>query len=71
MGQGIGSKLYRILFAKLKEKSIHVALAGIALPNPESIALHEKFGMQKVAHFKEVGNKFDKWVDVAYWQVIL
>ena len=71
MGQGVGSKLYKVLFSKLREKSIHVALAGIALPNLESIALHEKFGMQKVAHFKEVGNKFDKWVDVAYWQVIL
>ncbi len=71
LGQGIGSSLYTTLFTELKEKSIHVALAGISLPNPESIALHEKFGMQKVAHFNEVGFKFAKWVDVAYWQVIL
>lgn len=71
MGQGIGSTLYKALFTELREKSIHVALAGIALPNPESIALHEKFGMEKVAHFKEVGFKFGEWVDVAYWQITL
>jgi len=70
LGEGIGSKLYQALFTELKEKSIHVVLAGIALPNPESIALHEKFGMEKAAHFKEVGYKFNKWVDVAYWQII-
>jgi phosphinothricin acetyltransferase len=48
-----------------------VVLAGIALPNPESVALHEKFGMRKVAHFSEVGYKFEQWIDVGYWQLIL
>jgi phosphinothricin acetyltransferase len=68
-GRGLGSKLYEALFAILREKSIHTVIGGIALPNPRSIALHEKFGMQKVAHFKEVGFKFNRWVDVGYWQV--
>lgn len=67
--KGWGSKLYDALFATLKESSIHSIIAGIALPNPSSIALHEKFGMEQVAHFKEVGYKFDQWVDVGYWQV--
>jgi len=66
--QGFGTMLYEALFAELKRKSVHVVIGGIALPNPASIALHEKFGLQKVAHFKEVGFKFKQWVDVGYWQ---
>jgi len=66
-----GTKLYHALFSKLREKSIHVVIGGITLPNPASIAIHEKFGMEKVAHFKEVGCKFGEWLDVGYWQVQL
>lgn len=66
--QGLGTRLYAALFAELKKKSVHVVIGGIALPNAASIALHEKFGLQKVAHFKEVGFKFERWVDVGYWQ---
>ena len=69
--KGLGSKLYTQLFSILKEMSIHIAIGGISLPNPASIALHEKFGMKKVAHFEEVGFKFGSWVDVGYWQVNL
>lgn len=70
-GQGWGNKLYQALFEQLQTRSIHAVMAGIALPNEASIALHEKFGMQKVAHFSEVGRKFDQWVDVGYWQLTL
>lgn len=66
--KGVGTKLYEALFKELKNRSYHVAMGGISLPNPASVGLHEKFGMQKVAHFKEVGFKFDQWVDVGYWQ---
>ena len=66
-GKGIGTELYGRLFPILKERGLHAAMGGIALPNPVSIALHEKFGMEKVAHFKEVGYKFDRWIDVGYW----
>lgn len=66
--RGIGSQLYTELFEQLKVKSVHVVLGGISLPNEASIALHEKFGMKKAAHFEEVGFKFGEWVDVAYWQ---
>lgn len=69
--RGIGSKLYDALFASLRERSVHVVIGVIALPNQASIRLHERFGMQKAAHFSEVGFKFDRWVDVGYWQVIL
>lgn len=69
--KGWGTKLYRTLFSSLREKSIHIVIGGITLPNVASVAIHEKFGMAKVAHFKEVGYKFGKWLDVGYWQVQL
>jgi phosphinothricin acetyltransferase len=68
-GRGIGKQLYRELLNRLHEKkSIHTVIGGIAQPNDASIALHEGLGFTKVAHFKEVGFKFGRWVDVAYWQ---
>ncbi|MEZ5593779.1 MAG: arsinothricin resistance N-acetyltransferase ArsN1 family B [Gammaproteobacteria bacterium] len=71
VANGWGTSLYNALFTELRNNSIHVAIGGITLPNPASIALHEKLGMTKVAHFKEVGYKFGKWLDVGYWQVQL
>jgi phosphinothricin acetyltransferase len=67
-GRGVGSALYAALFSALKAGGFHTVIGGISLPNPASIALHEKFAMHKVAHFKEVGFKFDQWIDVGYWQ---
>lgn len=69
--RGLGTKLYSALFAELAALPIHAVMAGISLPNEGSVALHEKFGMKKVAHFSEVGRKFDQWIDVGYWQVLL
>ena len=46
-------------------------MAVIALPNNDSVAIHEKFGFEKVAHLTEVGRKFNQWVDVGYWQRII
>jgi phosphinothricin acetyltransferase len=70
-GRGIGSSLYGRLLPLLQERGLHAVIGGIALPNPASVALHEKFGLEKVAHFKEVGFKFDRWIDVGYWQRVL
>ncbi len=70
-GNGYGSQLYAKLLEVLKQLNVHAVIGGIAQPNEGSIALHEKFGFKKVAHFKEVGYKFDQWVDVAYWQLLL
>lgn len=67
----LGTELYGALFEMLRKKSIHSVVGCIALPNPESIALHEKFGMKQVSHFKEIGFKFNRWVDVGHWQVLL
>lgn len=70
-GRGIGSALYSALIPTLKSQGVHALLGGIALPNEASVALHEKFGFQKTAHFREVGRKFDRWVDVGYWELLL
>jgi phosphinothricin acetyltransferase len=70
-GRGIGSALYDELFPMLRARGLHVVIGGIALPNDASVALHEKFGMKKVAHFAEVGFKFGKWVDVGFWECTL
>ena len=69
--QGLGSALYSELFRRLAAAGSHAVIAGIALPNAGSVALHEKFGMSKVAHFKEVGFKFGRWIDVGYWEGLL
>jgi phosphinothricin acetyltransferase len=68
---GIGSALYQHLLPALKARGVHAAIGGVALPNDASVRLHEKFGFHKCAHFREVGFKFDRWIDVAYWQRVL
>jgi phosphinothricin acetyltransferase len=65
---GIGSLLDEELLARLRARAVHAVIGGIALPNEASVALHERFGFSKVAHFKEVGFKFNRWIDVGYWQ---
>jgi L-amino acid N-acyltransferase YncA len=69
--RGTGTALYRMLLAELTARGFHLAIGGIAQPNAASVALHEKLGFKKVAHFSEVGRKFDRWVDVGYWQLCL
>ena len=67
-GRGLGTQLYEALFARLEPTGMHSLLGCISLPNEASVALHEKFGLKKVAHFEEVGFKFGRWIDVGYWQ---
>ncbi|WP_422133976.1 GNAT family N-acetyltransferase [Endozoicomonas sp. ALD040] len=68
---GLGSTLYKQLLNELQSKKIKTVIGCITLPNEKSIALHEKLGMNKVAHFKKVGFKFNQWQDVGYWQIIM
>ncbi len=68
-GMGYGSQLYGALLADLRQGEVHVVIGGIALPNEASVRLHEKLGFRKVAHFKEVGYKFVRWIDVGYWEL--
>jgi L-amino acid N-acyltransferase YncA len=71
VGKGIGTQLLQALINRLRSLSLHSVIGGIALPNPASVALHEKMGFEKVAHFKEVGWKMNRWVDVGYWELVL
>lgn len=70
-GKGVGGSLYAALLGELPKRGIKNVIGGIAQPNQASVALHEKLGFKKVAHFSRVGFKFDQWVDVAYWQLEL
>jgi len=67
-GRGHGARLYRALLARLRAGGYRQVIGGIALPNPASVALHEKLGFEKVAQFREVGLKFGQALDVGYWQ---
>ena len=69
-GKSIGTLLYQKLIPEILEKGFHAVIAGVSLPNEASIRLHEKFGFEKVAHFREVGFKFGRWIDVAYWELL-
>jgi phosphinothricin acetyltransferase len=71
VGHGFGRALYAALLEALPPLGIHCVIGGAALPNPGSAALHEKLGFAKVAHLRQVGRKFDRWIDVAYWQLLL
>jgi phosphinothricin acetyltransferase len=68
VGRGIGTKLYEELFKQLQREDLHRAYAGIALPNQASIALHERVGFKRVAHFTEQGRKFDRYWDVGWYE---
>ena len=70
-GRGLGRALYDALLRELAQRGFHCAMGGIALPNAASVALHERMGFAKVAHFREVGWKLGRWIDVGYWQRML
>ena len=69
--RGMGSRLMEQLLEEGRKSDIHVLTACIALPNPRSVRLHEKFGFKKVGHYHEVGFKMNQWVDVGDWELIL
>lgn len=71
VGKGVGRALYQELIDQLAARKMHTLLACIAVPNAASEKLHEQFGFEKVAHFAEVGFKFNRWLDVGYWQKLL
>ncbi|NUQ96313.1 MAG: N-acetyltransferase [Streptomyces sp.] len=66
--RGIGTLLYKALFEALAEEDLHRAYAGIAQPNEASTRLHESFGFRYVGTYREVGRKFDRYWDVAWYE---
>jgi phosphinothricin acetyltransferase len=68
IGQGYGTALYAALFDALSGEDVHTAVAGVALPNPASLSLHERVGFTPVGVFHAVGRKFDRFWDVAWFE---
>lgn len=69
--EGLGSRLYAELLTRLRANGFHTALALIALPNPGSVRLHEQHGYELVGTMREVGDKQDRLIDVAIFQLLL
>ncbi|WP_020137743.1 GNAT family N-acetyltransferase [Streptomyces sp. 351MFTsu5.1] len=67
-GRGIGTLLYKALFETLAGQDLHRAYAGIAQPNEASTRLHERFGFRYVGTYREVGRKFGRYWDVAWYE---
>lgn len=67
-GRGVGRALYTSLFAVLAVQGYRRAFAGIALPNPASVALHERMGFTPRGVYHRVGWKLGAWHDVGWWQ---
>ena len=70
-GKGVAKSLMPPLIDAAKELKLHAIVAGIEATNEASIALHEKFGFIEVAHFKEVGFKFNRWMDLKFLELIV
>jgi phosphinothricin acetyltransferase len=69
--RGIGSALYTALFAMLREQNYFKAYAGVTLPNPGSVRIHESLGFTPLAVYRNVGYKFGRWHDVGWWELDL
>jgi phosphinothricin acetyltransferase len=69
--RGIGRALYERLFTLLRDQGLHVACAGITLPNEASVGLHEALGFTPVGVYRRVGYKMGAWRDVGWWQLDL
>ncbi|WP_227589963.1 GNAT family N-acetyltransferase [Demequina pelophila] len=75
---GLGTALYAELLARLRalpgscaHAPVHSVMGVIALPHPGSVALHERLGFTHVGTVRDAGLKFDRWIDVGYWQLLL
>jgi L-amino acid N-acyltransferase YncA len=70
-GQGIGTQLLGALLQRAQAQRLHAVIAGIDGDNVGSMRLHEKLGFKKVAQLEEVGRKFDRWLDLVFYQRLL
>ena len=69
--RGVGRALYGSLLSLLVRQGLHVACAGITLPNEASVALHAAFGFREVGVYRRIGFKRDAWWDVGWWELEL
>jgi L-amino acid N-acyltransferase YncA len=70
-GRGIGKELVKALFPRAAASSKHVMIAGVDAANEASIRFHEGLGFQKCGHLREVGHKFERWLDLVFLQRLI
>jgi len=70
-GKGVGKLLIQPLIESAQARGYHAVIAGIDASNDASIRLHASFGFLKVAHFKQVGYKFGRWLDLVFMELLL
>jgi len=70
-GMGISKLLLQLLIERAMEMDMHAVIAGISADNEISIKLHQSFGFKEVAHFKEVGYKFGRWLDLKFLELLI
>jgi L-amino acid N-acyltransferase YncA len=70
-GKGVGALLMKEILARASRLGYHTIVAGIVPPNEASVRLHEGLGFAYVGNFREVGFKFSRWQDVAFYQLFL
>lgn len=70
-GNGIGKLLLAPLIDAARKRGLKAIIATIDAENEASIRLHARFGFEQVGHFKRVGFKFDRWLDVVYMELLL
>jgi L-amino acid N-acyltransferase len=67
-GHGVGKELVKALFPRAEALGKHVMIAGIDAANDASIRFHERLGFERAGHLREVGHKFDRWLDLVFLQ---
>ncbi len=70
-GQGLGRALMRPVIDHARAAGLHVLIGGVDASNAASMGLHLSLGFEQVAHFRQVGRKFDRWLDLAFMQLLL
>lgn len=70
-GQGISKLLLTGIISLAKAAGMHALIAGVDSENSVSLQLHQKFGFEQVARFKEVGYKFGRWLDLIFLEKLL
>lgn len=70
-GKGMGASLLSPLIDHARARGMHAMIAGIDAENGASLRLHARFGFEQVAHFKQVGFKFDRWLDLVFMELLL
>lgn len=70
-GRGVGALLLAPLIESAKKLGLRAIIAAIDGENEASLRLHRRFGFETVGHFKKVGYKFNRWLDVIYMELLL